>query len=109
MLEDTSNLELSPHDRQELQRILKACIPGFEVWAFGSRAKGTAKPYSDLDLVIITEQVLPIETLAELTDSLSNSDMTMKVDVLDWATISEPFQKIIQKDKIVIQTGKNRF
>jgi predicted nucleotidyltransferase len=46
-------------------------VPQFEVWAFGSRAKcgrGAAKPYSDLDLAVITDQPLPLKTSANLSD-----------------------------------------
>jgi type I restriction enzyme S subunit len=42
-----------------VRRILQKHVPGYEVWAFGSRAKWTAKPYSDLDLVIISDRALP--------------------------------------------------
>ncbi len=38
-----------------VQGILQKYVPQYEVWAFGSRAKWTAKQYSDLDLAIITD------------------------------------------------------
>ena len=36
-----------------IQDILAEIAAGVEVWAFGSRARFTAKPYSDLDLAFI--------------------------------------------------------
>jgi predicted nucleotidyltransferase len=101
----TPNIDLSPHDRREVERVLQACVPRCEVWAFGSRAKWTAKQYSDLDLAIISEEPLPIAIMAELRDSFDESDMTIKVDVVDWATTSESFRKIIQSNRVVIQAG----
>jgi uncharacterized protein len=76
------------------------------VWAFGSRTRGTAKPYWDLDLVIIAEDALPIVTMADLRESLDESDMTIKVDVVDWATTGEAFREIIRGNRVVIQNKK---
>jgi len=100
------NIDLNPHDWEEVKRILRTCVPGYEVWGFGSRAKWTAKAYSDLDLAIISEQALPIAIMADLRESFDESDLTIKVDVVDWATTSEPFRKIIQKNRVVVQMGE---
>lgn len=100
------NVELNPHDWEEVKRILKRCVPGYEVWAFGSRAKGTPKPYSDLDLAIISQQALPMATLADLRESFDESDLTIKVDVVDWATTKEAFRKIIEENKVVVQVAE---
>jgi predicted nucleotidyltransferase len=80
-------------------------VPGCEVWAFGSRAQWKAKQYSDLDLAIISEEPMPIATMVELRESFDESDMTIKVDFVDWATTSESFRKIIQSNRVVIQAG----
>ena len=70
---------------------------------FGSRARGQAKPHSDLDLAIITGEPLPLSTLAALAEAFSESDLPWRVDVVDWSTTSEPFRKIIARDKVVLQ------
>jgi len=99
------NLDLKPQDWREVKRILNECIPGHEVWAFGSRAKWTAKQYSDLDLAIISQQPLPLATMANLRELFDDSDLTVKVDLVDWATTSESFRRIIKEDKVVVQFG----
>lgn len=53
------DVDLQPEQWQIVQHILQKHVPGHAVWAFGSRVKGTAKPYSDLDLAIITDTPLP--------------------------------------------------
>lgn len=98
-------IDLSSHDWEEVRRILMTLVPEQEVWAFGSRAKGTAKAYSDLDLAIISEQPLPVATMADLRESFDESDLTIKVDVVDWARTSDLFRKIIQENRVVVQTG----
>lgn len=95
-------IDLRPGDWTEVQRVLQMCIPGYEVWAFGSRVKGTAKSYSDLDLAVISEQPLPLDLLAALREAFDGSDLTIKVDVVDWAQTSPSFRKIIAENKVVI-------
>ena len=86
--------------------ILRKHVPHYSVWAFGSRARWTAKPFSDLDLAIITEKPLPLEVSAALAEDFSESDLPYKVDLVDWATTAESFRQIIERDKVVVQEGE---
>jgi type I restriction enzyme S subunit len=97
------NIDLSPAHWGLVYSILQKHVPQYPVWAFGSRAKWTAKPFSDLDLAIITTQALDWTVSAELTDDFSESDLPFKVDVVDWATTSAAFRSIIEADKVVVQ------
>ena len=96
-------LDLHPDHLQIVRQILQHRLPQCEVWAFGSRAKGTAKPYSDLDLAVITSQPLDLGALAALSDDFSDSELPFKVDVVDWARTSEAFRAIIARDKVVVE------
>jgi predicted nucleotidyltransferase len=83
--------------------LLERHVPGRELWAFGSRVNGTAKPYSDLDLVILGSEPLSLSTLADLADGFSESDLPFKVDLVDWATTGERFRKMIEGGRVVLQ------
>ena len=96
-------LDIRPDHLGIVQTILKKFVPTHEVWAFGSRAKWTAKEYSDLDLCIISKTPLRFSTLGLLEEAFDDSDLPYKVDVVDWATTSESFRKIIEQDKVVVQ------
>lgn len=96
-------IDIRPDHWEIVRDILHKHVPQYEVWAFGSRAKWTAKPYSDLDLAIITDARLSSSVMAALADDFSESDLPWKVDVVDWAATSEVFQKIIERDKVVVQ------
>lgn len=96
-------IDARPDLLDAVQRILQTHVPQHEVWAFGSRVNGAAKPYSDLDLVIITQQPLPLDVLGALQDAFAESDLPWRVDVVDWACTSESFRDIIQQNKLVIQ------
>jgi predicted nucleotidyltransferase len=82
--------------------ILSSLVPKREVWAFGSRAKFTEKPFSDLDLAVMGEQPMSVQEMAELREAFSNSDLPFKVDVVDWATCSEAFRQIIRDRHVVL-------
>ncbi len=102
-LRDIPPITLSQHDWSELCRILSHYLPEFTVWAFGSRVEGNAKPFSDLDLVIQTDQPLTLERIATIKDAFDESDLTIRVDVVDWAATTDAFRKIIQQKYVVIQ------
>ena len=89
----------------EVLNILRAHVPEYEVWAFGSRVHGrNLKPFSDLDLVVITAEPLDLLRLADLKEAFTESDLPFKVDLLDWATVNDRFRRIIEKDHVVVKT-----
>jgi type I restriction enzyme, S subunit len=100
---DLPHIDVCPAHWEMVRGILQKNVPQCEVWAFGSRVKWTAKAYSDLDLAVITSQPLPLGTRANLCDDFSESDLPWKVDVVDWACTLEPFRRIIERDKVVVQ------
>lgn len=103
--ETLSPIDIAPEHLQLVRQILREHVPQYTVWAFGSRAKHTARPHSDLDLAIITDQPLPLSLLAALAEAFSESDLPYKVDIVDWAVTADSFKKIIAQDRVVIQQG----
>ncbi|MFO1263649.1 MAG: nucleotidyltransferase domain-containing protein [Rhodoferax sp.] len=97
------SIQISEPDWLEAQRVLSQEVPEWDVWAFGSRARGNAKPYSDLDLAVMTTDPLPLDRLAALTHAFDASDMTIRVDVVDWSSISEAFRQVIAADKVLVR------
>jgi len=100
---DVPLIDIRPDHWEIVRAILHTHVPQYEVWAFGSRATWQAKPYSDLDLAILTDEPLPLALSAALADAFSESDLPWRVDVLDWATTSPSFRAIVQRDKVVVQ------
>lgn len=96
-------IDLDARHLATVQAILARRVPECEVRAFGSRVNGTAKPYSDLDLAVIGPAPLPGDRLAALREALSESDLSIRVDVLDWHVIPENFRQIIAARFEVLQ------
>ena len=82
--------------------ILQRHVPNDTVWAFGSRAKHTAKPYSDLDLAIESNAGLSLSLIAALEHDFSESDLPFKVDIADWGAMGEDFRQLIDDDKVKV-------
>ena len=100
--------DITPDQWDIIQDILNAHVANFDVWAFGSRATRTAKPYSDLDLVIMTQLPLPLTVSAAMAEAFSESDLPWKVDIVDWATTSESFRQIITRDRVAVRRVAER-
>jgi type I restriction enzyme S subunit len=96
-------IEVSSSEWTIIEEILMKIVPDLEVLAFGSRATFLAKPYSDLDLALKSEKPLILSSLADLRDAFSNSDLTFKVDIVQWEDISEAFREIISKNSVLIK------
>ena len=96
-------IDLSEKQLKIINNILITNIPECEVWAFGSRVIGNARRNSDLDLVIRSNELLPLRLLENLRDDFSLSDLTIIVDVIDWNNIDEPFMDIIKQKYFVMQ------
>ena len=102
---DEPGLDMQPQHWAIVRNILQQHAAGHEVWAFGSRAKGTAKPYSDLDLAIITTEPLSLKQGAALADAFVDSELPWRVDIVDWSTTDPAFRRIIERDRLVVQPG----
>ena len=100
-------IDLNPNHLATVERILTEHVPECEVRAFGSRATWTSKDYSDLDLAIVGSGPLDRNTLGRLKEAFEDSDLPIRVDVLDWRSISESFRKVIERDYVILQDGTN--
>jgi predicted nucleotidyltransferase len=70
-------------------------------YVFGSRAKGTAREYSDLDLAVDNNgNTIPPKTILRLMLDFENSLLPYKVDVVDLNNISTEFKSIIAADLV---------
>jgi type I restriction enzyme S subunit len=93
-------LDLEPRHLDEVRRILARHAPGARAWAFGSRTAGHAKRFSDLDVALEAENGVPIETLARLRDAFSESDLPIKVDIVDWNALDPEFRSAITRRRV---------
>jgi uncharacterized protein len=100
-------LNLKPDHLRLLLEILKLHAPEAEVWAYGSRVNGSGHDGSDLDLVVRNPAGLSQsqKQLYLLRDALSESNLPMLVDVLDWARLPEDFRREIEREHVIVRAA----
>lgn len=101
-------LHLSPRYLAMLRELLQRHLPAVEVWAYGSRVTGNGHEASDLDLVVRNPSDPQMETasLPALRAALSESNLPLLVDIVDWARIPESFRREIEAAYVVVQSGE---
>jgi len=98
----TPAVALSPVEWKIVSEILRRHLPGREVWAYGSRARGTRlKKYSDLDL-LIEGPPLPMEARSALVEAFDESSLPFKVDVVEAESLEPTFRQRIEADKVLL-------
>ncbi len=101
-MSETRRLDLDASSLHIVQTILQRHVPGRPVFAFGSRTRGRAGRRSDLDLVVGGTDPLRGETIADLKDDFSESDLPIFVDVIDMVSVDPGFLERIERDLIPV-------
>ncbi len=84
-------LALTDKERAIVVDVLARLVPEASVSAFGSRATGRPKRFSDLDLAIAASGPLEVSRLAALAEAFDESDLPFKVDVVDLCAADPAF------------------
>jgi len=106
VMSERPRIDISPESWQVVRDLLRRHVPDRAVWAFGSRAKRTAKAFSDLDLVVVGEETLGIDRMATLREAFQDSVLPFKVDIVDWALAEEQFRKTIEESRVLLQDSQ---
>ena len=92
---------ISPEQKQFVIDTIRAVFPDVEILAFGSRIMGGAKQYSDLDIALHAKADLPLAKLGDIKERFSESDLPFKVDLSDFALLTQEFQQIVRRTAVV--------
>lgn len=96
-------LVLTPDELAQVHTVLARHLPsGVRVGVFGSRAGGSPKPWSDLDLVLDGQGPLPLALLATLAEAFDESTLPWKVDLIDRRVVSDAFGAIIDAGAVAL-------
>ena len=94
--------DVSLNALEEAKRIILAGLKGYNVavFLFGSRARGTAGPISDIDVAIYPKECLPAGLLSTIREELEESGIPYSVDLVDLTQLSQSWLEKIQRDGV---------
>jgi predicted nucleotidyltransferase len=102
-------IDLDTNYLKEIKNILAELAPGCEARVFGSRVTGKAKKYSDIDIILVDNHKLDWRLIEKIKQALSESDIPIIADVLDWNALTPEFRKTIESSGFeVIQKPKSK-
>jgi predicted nucleotidyltransferase len=90
-------IDLSPEHLALLKQLITEHLSECEIRVFGSRIHTMAKPYSDIDIALKCSHPIERQTMNRLKEALQESTLPIRVDVLDWYTISDEFRQLIEE------------
>ena len=100
-------IDITAEQRKIVLALLQRHLPNTTAWVYGSRAKWTSSPQSDLDLVVFAtpEQNGRVSYFRE---ALEESSLPFRVDLFVWDTVPEQFRKHIKRDHVVMVEREER-
>lgn len=90
---------LTADEQKLLESIIKnhATDQPYRVLVFGSRAKGTARKYSDVDVALVGKSRMASRTASALAEALEDSDLPYTVDVVDFTQAQPTLRQQIEQ------------
>lgn len=79
----------------QIKKIIYSFLPqGYQAFLFGSRVTGKGLPYSDFDVGVTGPRPLSMRILAKIREAFEESNIPVKIDVVDFRRVSEKFKKL---------------
>lgn len=97
-------IDLDKKYTEEIKKAVKLFIKDdIKIYIFGSRTKGCAHKYSDIDLALSGKDKIKTDVIYKISGYLSEeTTIPYKVDIIDLNSIDEKFKKNIKKDLILL-------
>ncbi|MEW6359987.1 MAG: nucleotidyltransferase domain-containing protein [Planctomycetota bacterium] len=93
-----------------LKAAVQKLVPSADLFLYGSRARGTAEPESDFDILILTDEALSTEEEDRIRDAIYELELSLEVVIstvfyakVEWATPvarAMPFHQRVEKESI---------
>jgi uncharacterized protein len=93
-------IQVEPKHLEEVRRYCRAVMPDCKFYVYGSRAKGTARKHSDLDLGIMENHPADLDLIYQLKNVFMCSYLPFSVDITDLSRLDPSFREIAMKQAI---------
>ena len=99
-------IDITAGQRKTVLSLLEKHLPNTAAWVYGSRAKWTARPQSDLDMVVFATPEQNSQVF-DLREAFEESNLPFRVDLFVWDDVPERFRKRIKQDYVVFSDNAN--
>ena len=99
-------VEITEAQRALILDLLDKHLPNTTAWVYGSRAKGEARPKSDLDMVVFAGHAQS-RRVYDLKEAFEESNLPFRVDVFIWDSMPERFRERVLSDHVVLVAGES--
>ena len=96
--------DIDAAQRKTVLALLERHLPNTAAWAYGSRAKWTARPQSDLDMVVFASPEQNGQ-VSHLREAFEESNLPFRVDLFVWDAVPEKFRRQIEAEHVVLVDG----
>lgn len=96
-------IDITGEEHEVILDLLHRHLPGVEAWVYGSRAKRTSRPESDLDLVVFAPPEQS-QKVGDLREAFEESNLPFRVDLFVWDEVPESFRDQIEGDYVLFPT-----
>ncbi|MCC7415006.1 MAG: nucleotidyltransferase domain-containing protein [Epsilonproteobacteria bacterium] len=92
---------LKPEYKRLILKAIDYHLPQAKVILFGSRARSTHKPGSDIDLAIDSGEPIKLHEMSRIRVTLENLPISLEMDLVDIHNIPDELKALILKEGIV--------
>jgi predicted nucleotidyltransferase len=93
--------QLDEKTKQKIIAVISALMPDVKIYLFGSRARGTNGPRSDIDIALDGGARLPIQDVDEIKSMFKESNIKYNIDVVDFYQVSELMRSEISRERVI--------
>ena len=94
-------ISIDDKTRDKIISVIHALLPEVKIYLYGSRARGTASEWSDIDLALDAGKPLNYRDVYEVSDVMKALNTPYKIDLVDLYAVSDLMREEILRDKIV--------
>ena len=106
-MEVAQAIDITAEQRRTVLALLERHLPGTKAWVYGSRAKWTSTPQSDLDLVVFSKPEQRRQ-VGDLREAFDESNLPFRVDLFVWSDVPRSFRQQIEAKHVVLQRNDTR-
>lgn len=87
--------------KDQIIKHINVILPEAKIILFGSRARGTASKWSDIDIALDGGKPLPSVKVDEIKSVLQATNIPYKIEIVDFHMVTEQMKEAILQEGIV--------